>query len=313
MSFMQSLAAAWKTNDSLLCVGLDPDPAKFPAHLKDKPDAIFRFCSEIADATADLACAFKPQIAYFAARRAEDQLEALIAHIHDKHPGVPVILDAKRGDIGSTAEQYAIEAFERYRADAVTVNPYMGRDSVEPYLAYKDKGVILLCRTSNPGGSDLQFLKARVGAGEGDLSSTSRSWWPANGTPPANARWWSAPPSRRDRTRAPSRRRDAAAGAGHRRPGRRHRGHGQGRAHGAGTGPDDQFLARHPLRRQGRGLCGRRAQGGAGNPRRDQSLALRPPRKRDQSGPIRRFRAVGGIRPPAMAGPDHNLAPARNP
>jgi orotidine-5'-phosphate decarboxylase len=166
MSFMQSLAAAWKTNDSLLCVGLDPDPAKFPAHLKDKPDAIFRFCSEIADATADVACAFKPQIAYFAARRAEDQLEALIAHIHDRHPGVPVILDAKRGDIGSTAEQYAIEAFERYQADAVTVNPYMGRDSVEPWLSYKDKGVILLCRTSNPGGSDLQFLKAKVGAGE---------------------------------------------------------------------------------------------------------------------------------------------------
>ena len=166
MTFIQSLAAAWQKNNSLLCVGLDPDPARFPAHLKDKPDAIFRFCSEIADATADLACAFKPQIAYFAARRAEDQLEALIAHIHEKHPGIPVILDAKRGDIGSTAEQYAIEAFERYRADAVTVNPYMGGDSVEPWLAYKDKGVILLCRTSNPGGSDLQFLKARVGAGE---------------------------------------------------------------------------------------------------------------------------------------------------
>ncbi len=166
MKFTEQLAASWRKNNSLLCVGLDPDPAKFPAHLKDAPDAIFRFCSEIADATADLACAFKPQIAYFAARRAEDQLEALIAHIHEKHPGVPVILDAKRGDIGSTAEQYAIEAFERYRADAVTVNPYMGRDSVEPWLAYKDKGVILLCRTSNPGGSDLQFLRARVGAGD---------------------------------------------------------------------------------------------------------------------------------------------------
>jgi len=162
VSFTQQLATAWRNNNSLLCVGLDPDPAKFPVHLKDRPDAILRFCTEIADATADLACAFKPQIAYFAARRAEDQLEALIAHIHEKHPGVPVILDAKRGDIGSTAEQYAIEAFERYRADAVTVNPYMGRDSVEPWLAYKDKGVILLCRTSNPGGSDLQFL--RVGA-----------------------------------------------------------------------------------------------------------------------------------------------------
>ena len=158
MTFTQQLAAAWQKNNSLLCVGLDPDPAKFPAHLKGRDDAIFEFCKGIVDATADLACSFKPQIAYFAARRAEDQLEALIAHIHDQHPGIPVVLDSKRGDIGSTAEQYAVEAFERYQADAVTVNPYMGRDSVEPYLAYPDKGVILLCRTSNPGGSDLQFL-----------------------------------------------------------------------------------------------------------------------------------------------------------
>ena len=158
MTFTQQLAAAWQTNNSLLCVGLDPDPAKFPAHLKGRDDAIFEFCKGIVDATADLACSFKPQIAYFAARRAEDQLEALIEHIHARHPGIPVILDAKRGDIGSTAEQYAVEAFERFKADAVTVNPYMGRDSVEPYLAYPDKGVILLCRTSNPGGSDLQFL-----------------------------------------------------------------------------------------------------------------------------------------------------------
>ena len=158
MTFTQQLAAAWQTNNSLLCVGLDPDPAKFPAHLKGRDDAIFEFCKGIVDATADLACSFKPQIAYCAARRAEDQLEALIDHIHTRHPGIPVILDAKRGDIGSTAEQYAVEAFERFKADAVTVNPYMGRDSVEPYLAYPDKGVILLCRTSNAGGSDLQFL-----------------------------------------------------------------------------------------------------------------------------------------------------------
>ena len=158
MTFTQQLAAAWQTNNSLLCVGLDPDPAKFPAHLKGRDDAIFEFCKGIVDATADLACSFKPQIAYFAARRAEDQLEALIEHIHTRHPGIPVILDAKRGDIGSTAEQYAVEAFGRFQADAVTVNPYMGRDSVEPYLAYPDKGVILLCRTSNAGGSDLQFL-----------------------------------------------------------------------------------------------------------------------------------------------------------
>ncbi len=158
MTFTQSLAAAWAKNNSLLCVGLDPDPARFPAHLQGQPDAIFAFCKGIVDATADLVCCFKPQIAYFAAHRAEDQLEALIAHIHEQHPGVPVILDAKRGDIGSTAEQYAIEAFERFKADAITASPYMGRDSAEPYLAYPGKGVILLCRTSNPGGSDLQFL-----------------------------------------------------------------------------------------------------------------------------------------------------------
>jgi len=158
MHFMTALRAAWQQRDSLLCVGLDPDPAKFPAHLQGRPDAILAFCTQIVDATADLVCCFKPQIAYFAAHRAEDQLEALIEHIHAAHPDTPVILDAKRGDIGSTAEQYAIEAFERFKADAITVNPYMGRDSVDPYLGYPDKGVILLCRTSNPGGSDLQFL-----------------------------------------------------------------------------------------------------------------------------------------------------------
>ncbi|ONC09403.1 orotidine-5'-phosphate decarboxylase [Burkholderia pseudomallei] len=158
-TFIESLRTAWQRTNSLLCVGLDPEPTKFPAHLENQPDAIFDFCREIVDATALFASAFKPQIAYFAAHRAEDQLERLIAHIHLQHPGLPVILDAKRGDIGSTAEQYAREAFERYRADAVTVNPYMGFDSIEPYLEYEDKGVVVLCRTSNPGGSDLQFLE----------------------------------------------------------------------------------------------------------------------------------------------------------
>ncbi len=158
MDFRQKLTAAWAAHDSLLCVGLDPDLAKFPTHLRESPDAVFEFCRQIVDATQDLACAFKPQIAYFAALRAEDQLEALIAHIHAKYPAVPVILDAKRGDIGATATQYAREAFERYKADALTVNPYMGFDSVAPYLEWKDRGLIVLCRTSNPGGSDLQNL-----------------------------------------------------------------------------------------------------------------------------------------------------------
>ena len=158
MKFLDQLRTAERQNGSLLCVGLDPEPAKFPDSMRGNASRIFDFCAAIVDATADLVIAFKPQIAYFAAHRAEDQLEVLIAHIHARYPGLPVILDAKRGDIGSTAEQYAIEIFERYQADAITVNPYMGRDSVDPYLAYADKGVILLCRTSNPGGSDLQFL-----------------------------------------------------------------------------------------------------------------------------------------------------------
>jgi orotidine-5'-phosphate decarboxylase len=159
MSFYEKLQRAWSETNSLLTVGLDPDPARFPEELKDQPDAIFRFCREIIDATAPFACSFKPQIAYFAAQRAEDQLEALCDHIRQKHPGVVLVLDAKRGDIGSTADQYAREAFERYQADAVTVNPYMGFDSIEPYLSWADRGVIVLCRTSNPGGSDLQFLQ----------------------------------------------------------------------------------------------------------------------------------------------------------
>jgi orotidine-5'-phosphate decarboxylase len=156
MDFRAQLARAETRNDSMLCVGLDPDPAKFPGSWKDDPSRIFDFCATIVDATRDLVIAFKPQIAYFAAQRAEEQLERLIAHIHRVAPEVPVILDAKRGDIGSTAEQYAREVFERYRADAVTLSPLMGFDSIEPYLAYAGKGAFLLCRTSNPGGADLQ-------------------------------------------------------------------------------------------------------------------------------------------------------------
>jgi len=156
MTFLEQLRAAEQHNGSMLCVGLDPEPSKFPTHWRGDASKIFDFCAAIVDATADLAMAFKPQIAYFAAHRAEDQLERLIAHIRSAAPQVPVILDAKRGDIGSTAEQYAIEAFERYGADAVTLSPFMGFDSVAPYLKYHGKGAFLLCRTSNPGGDDLQ-------------------------------------------------------------------------------------------------------------------------------------------------------------
>ena len=155
-TFLDMLHSASTRNQSMLCVGLDPEPARFPAQMQGNPRKIYDFCAAIVDATADVVCAFKPQIAYFAAHGAEDQLERLMQHLRANAPHVPVILDAKRGDIGSTAEQYAKEAFERYGADAVTLSPFMGFDSVAPYLAYPGKGAFLLCRTSNPGGDDLQ-------------------------------------------------------------------------------------------------------------------------------------------------------------
>ena len=158
MNFMQAVRNRWTDANTLVCVGLDPEPAKFPAHLRDRPDSVFEFSRAIIDATADLACCFKPQIAHFAALGAEDALHRCIAHVHANHPGVPVILDAKRGDIGSTAERYAVEAFDRFAADAVTLNPYLGRDSVQPFLDRADKGAVLLCRTSNKGAQDFQDL-----------------------------------------------------------------------------------------------------------------------------------------------------------
>lgn len=166
MNFLDMLRLAERQNGSLLCVGLDPEPARFPVTLQGDASKIYDFCAAMVDATADLVCAFKPQIAYFAAHRAEDQLERLMAHMRRAAPGVPVILDAKRGDIGSTAEQYAKEAFERYGADAVTLSPFMGFDSVQPYLKYHGKGAFLLCRTSNPGGDDFQNQRLSSVAGE---------------------------------------------------------------------------------------------------------------------------------------------------
>jgi orotidine-5'-phosphate decarboxylase len=159
MRFLEQLQAAQHQNQSMLSVGLDPEPSRFPGAYKGNANKIYDFCAAIVDATADAVIAFKPQIAYFAAHRAEGQLERLMEHMRRAAPHVPIILDAKRGDIGSTAEQYAIEAFERYGADAVTLSPFMGFDSVQPYLKYHDKGAFLLCRTSNKGGDDLQNLR----------------------------------------------------------------------------------------------------------------------------------------------------------
>lgn len=185
MTFLEQLQGAERQNGSLLCVGLDPEPSKFPAGMKGDASKIYDFCAQIVDATADLAISFKPQIAYFAAYRAEDQLEKLMEHMRRNAPNVPVILDAKRGDIGSTAEQYAKEAFERYGADAVTLSPFMGFDSVQPYLKYHGKGAFLLCRTSNPGGDDLQ--NQRLASVEGQplmyehIAKLAQGPWNLNG------------------------------------------------------------------------------------------------------------------------------------
>jgi orotidine-5'-phosphate decarboxylase len=185
MTFLEQLQAAQQRNGSILCVGLDPDPRRFPAGLRGDASRIYDFCARIADATADLVIAFKPQIAYFAAHGAEAQLERLMKHLKANAPHVPVILDAKRGDIGSTAEQYAIEAFERYGADAVTLSPFMGFDSVQPYLRYEGKGAFLLCRTSNPGGADLQAQRLASVDGQPLLyehvARLAQGPWNANG------------------------------------------------------------------------------------------------------------------------------------
>jgi orotidine-5'-phosphate decarboxylase len=158
MNFIKAIESAWQENDSLVCVGLDPDISKIPANLRSKETPLFEFNKAIVDATADVVCAFKPQIAYYSSSYAERDLELTIDYIHQNHPGIPVILDAKRGDIGSTAEKYAQEVFDRYHADAVTVNPYMGADTLQPFLNREAKGVIILCRTSNPGARDIQDL-----------------------------------------------------------------------------------------------------------------------------------------------------------
>jgi len=159
MNFINTVRSAWGHKNTLLCVGLDPDPDKIPRHIRKMGEPLLEFNKAIIDSTCDLVCAYKPQIAFYSASKAENQLEATIDYIHTRYPDTPVILDAKRGDIASTASMYAREAFERYHADAVTVNPYMGGDTLDPFLKHKDKGIIILCRTSNPGAVDIQDLE----------------------------------------------------------------------------------------------------------------------------------------------------------
>jgi orotidine-5'-phosphate decarboxylase len=163
MDFAERLARAQQSSGSLVCIGLDPDPAKLPKDLgAGDPSSgvapVFAFNRRIIDATADIAAAYKPQVAFYSALGAEEQLVSSIRYIRERAPHALVILDGKRNDIGNTAEAYAREAFDRYGADAATVNPYMGEDSVRPFLARPDRAAILLCRTSNPGAADFQDL-----------------------------------------------------------------------------------------------------------------------------------------------------------
>lgn len=163
MNFTEKLTAAAKKNKSLLCVGLDPDPGMMP----DKV-SIFEFNKAIIDATCDLVCAYKPNFAFYEAQGNEG-LDAL-KHTVNYVPGdIPVIGDAKRGDIGNTARAYARAIFDYYGCDAATVNPYLGFDSIEPFIQYRDKGIFILCRTSNASAVDFQSLRCEVEGGAQQL------------------------------------------------------------------------------------------------------------------------------------------------
>lgn len=161
--FFKELLASQKEKKTYLCVGLDPHLEKLPLSMRGNKDAILPFLKEIIDATVEYACCFKPQIAYFSAYGLESALEEVISYIHNRYSGTPIILDSKRNDIGSTAQMYAREAFVRYQADAVTLSPYMGGDTIEPFTSYKDKGAFVLCRTSNEGAKEFQNMTVADG------------------------------------------------------------------------------------------------------------------------------------------------------
>ena len=179
--FFEQVAEASIRNRSMVCVGLDPDMAKLPDAVKGLAEPYFEFNRAIVDATKGYVCCYKPQAAFYAGADRDAELFKTIEYIHETAPGIPVILDVKRGDIGSTAAQYAKEAFDRYGADAVTVNPYMGLDAVKPFLDYEEKGVIILCRTSNPHSGDLQNLVADGKALYEHVAELVRDRWNWNG------------------------------------------------------------------------------------------------------------------------------------
>lgn len=162
-SFKIKLKKCWNKTQAYLCLGLDPALDKIPTSFRKHAHPFFAFNKEIIDHTADLVCAFKPQIAYYSGQSLEEDLLMTFEYLQKNYPHIPTILDAKRGDIGSTAEMYAKEAFEVYKADSVTLNPYMGMDTIEPFKVYKDKGLFILCRTSNLGSHEFQNLMTPTG------------------------------------------------------------------------------------------------------------------------------------------------------
>lgn len=166
MNFVEKLLQASRTQNSLLCVGLDPEPSRFPPRFRgeDKEILTVHFCKAIIEATAAYACAYKPNIAFFEVL-GPNGMHVLQEVIRAVPSNLPIILDAKRGDIGNTARAYAETLFDIYQCDAVTVSPYLGHDSLTPFLDYKDKGIFVLCRTSNPGARDLQDLRVQTPEG----------------------------------------------------------------------------------------------------------------------------------------------------
>ena len=247
MAFIDRLGRAWNANHSLVCVGLDPEPSRFPRSVQDADQPIFEFNKAIIDATHDLVCAYKPQIAHYSAQSAETQLERTIAYIKSNYPDTPVILDAKRGDIGSTARMYATEAFERYAADAVTVNPYLGFDSLQPFLEYRDRGVIVLCRTSNPGAADLQDLSVDGVPLYEKVATLAAGKWNTYGNCLLVVGRDLAGAAAED----PSDRGEyALAGPWRRCTGRRRRKTRHGRPNPGRDRPDRQFIQSHPIRQR---------------------------------------------------------------
>lgn len=154
-SFNQRLASRMRATDSLLCVGLDPVQSRMPEHFDRSPESVVRFCQELVEATHPFAAAYKPNLGFFAAL-GRTGLAVLWAVRHAIPHDIPVILDCKVNDIGTTSEAYAHGWFEEFGFDAITVNPYLGENAVAPYLSYEGKGVLILCKTSNPGSGDLQ-------------------------------------------------------------------------------------------------------------------------------------------------------------